>query len=146
MGFGGVEDLSRGSSEHRHVIEEKLHISRGEGPEERLHVVSILGGMDLETGDHLEADDRTGLEPAEEGPSDEEIERRRQRTALPHPRSIAEEGGDKTVDVGGGRGGGEDGGDPLLQPRSSPDLVHDAEEELAVDRIIGLPEVEEGED
>jgi hypothetical protein len=145
-GFGGVEGLPGSPLEDRHVVQEGLDVDSVEGPEEGLSVIGVLSSVDLEAGGQLQADDGAGLEPAEEGPGDEEVESRRQRTALSHPRVIFVEGGDKTIDVGRGGGVGEDSGDPFLESWPSPDGLHDTKEEGAIDRIIGLAEVEEGED
>jgi hypothetical protein len=141
LGFGWIEILPRGCSKNVHVVEEGLHHRHLKGWEQCLSIICILGSGDRVARSDLHPHRGAVLEPAVEGPRDNEVEDWSQWAALSHPCLIGGKGRDKAINTSSRRGVREDGVDPLDQPLPRPHCLQHPLQEIPADGIICFLEV-----
>jgi hypothetical protein len=112
--------------------------------EEGLNVIGKLGGSEAQAShQHTNA---TGLEVAEKGDANEEVEEGGERAALANSGSKGVGGRDGAVDQCLGGGGRKEEGSPLEEAFADPKRAHHSEKEDSVDSIVGLVEITKGDD
>jgi hypothetical protein len=138
-----VEGLVHGLVKDSHVGGKLQHRRRVERAEERLRIVGKLDAVDDLPRQDLYPNCCALLQPAHQGPGNKQVQGWGQRAPLPHSRLPQVLGRDVTIDNGGCHSLCEDGTNPSEEARARAHRLHDSEEEVAVDSVIGFPDVKE---